>query len=161
MCLERRLIVVRGESRSRRANDRAIRTNKGRRDRRFPIHPTLLDALIAKKRKGATGHVFAAAKGGTLHDGNLRKILVEQVLQPLSEKFPTPSGEIGFADGRLHSFRHYFCSWCSNSGVTEQAVKDWLGHRDSTMVRHYYHLHDREAQQQMLKLGSLPGLDAS
>ena len=29
---------------------------------------------------------------------------------------------------------------------------EWLGHRDSRMVRHYYHLHDEEAQRQMNRL---------
>ena len=28
----------------------------------------------------------------------------------------------------------------------------WLGHRDSAMVRHYYHLHDDEAQRQMQRI---------
>jgi integrase len=28
----------------------------------------------------------------------------------------------------------------------------WLGHADSKMVRHYYHLHDDEAQRQMKRL---------
>lgn len=28
----------------------------------------------------------------------------------------------------------------------------WLGHRNSRMVKHYYHLHDEEAQRQMKKL---------
>jgi hypothetical protein len=31
-------------------------------------------------------------------------------------------------------------------------VMRWLGHRDSAMVRHYYHLHDDEAQRQMKRL---------
>jgi hypothetical protein len=31
----------------------------------------------------------------------------------------------------------------------------WLGHRDSQMVRHYYHLHDDEAQRQMKRLNFL------
>ncbi|MBA4106227.1 MAG: hypothetical protein C0485_10755 [Pirellula sp.] len=157
----RRHLVIRDESRSRHANVRAIRTKKGRRDRRIPIHATFCNVLDAKCVKGATGRVFAAAKGGELHDGNMRKILVEQVLTPLAKDFPAPPDGPGFINGRLHSFRHYFCSWCANSSVSLQAAMDWLGHRDSRMVRHYYHLHDREAQQQMQKLGSIPGLNAT
>ena len=78
-----------------------------------------------------------------------RRTLIKEVLTPLSERFPTPEGGTGFGDGRLHSFRHYFCSTCANTGVPEQVVMQWLGHRDSQMVRHYYHLHDDEAQRQM------------
>jgi integrase len=39
--------------------------------------------------------------------------------------------------------------------VPEQVVMTWLGHRDSQMVRHYYHLHDDEAQRQMKRLNFL------
>ncbi|MBL9163312.1 MAG: tyrosine-type recombinase/integrase [Planctomycetaceae bacterium] len=159
--MERKLVVIKDESRRSHIQGRTLRTNKGRRDRRFPIHPTLYEMLLRHSKKGIFGRVFKAAKGGALHDGNLRKIFVEQVLAPLAGRFPTPPGEIGFANGRLHSFRHYFCSWCANRSVPEQAVMDWLGHRDSAMVRHYYHLHDPQAQQQMLKLGTIPGLDVT
>jgi integrase len=70
----------------------------------------------------------------------------------LAEQFPQADDALGFRDGRRHSFRHYFCSKCWNEGVPEQIVMAWLGHRDSAMVRHYYHLHDGEAQRQMERL---------
>jgi integrase len=85
----------------------------------------------------------------------VRQVLVRDVLTPLREQFMTEGGPAGFAAGRLHSFRHYFCSTCANSGVPEQVVMEWLGHRESAMVRHYYHLHDDEAQRQMKRLNSL------
>ena len=37
-------------------------------------------------------------------------------------------------------------------GVPEQTVMNWLGHRNSAMVRHYYHLHDDEACRHMQRL---------
>jgi len=49
---------------------------------------------------------------------------------------------IGFKDGYVHSFRHFFCSQCANSGVPEQMLMSWLGHRSSRMIRRYYHTHD-------------------
>ena len=73
-------------------------------------------------------------------------------LKPLAKQFPTPQGEIGFKDGRLHSFRHSFCSVCANTGVPEPVVMRWLGHQDSKMVEHYYHLYDDEAQRQMQRI---------
>jgi len=57
--------------------------------------------------------------------------------------------EIGFSDGRLHSFRHYFCSMCANNNVPEQLLMNWLGHRQSAMVKHYYHVDHQEAARQM------------
>ena len=47
--------------------------------------------------------------------------------------------------GGLHSFRHYSCSVSANSGVPELVVMRWLGHRNSDMVKRYYHLHDQDA----------------
>jgi hypothetical protein len=32
---------------------------------------------------------------------------------------------------------------------------DWLGHQDSAMVRHYFHLNDAESRQQMERLKPL------
>lgn len=59
--------------------------------------------------------------------------------------------------GRLHSFRHYFCSTFAISGVPERMVMDWLGHADSEMIRHYYRLHDEDAKQRMNGLDFLGG----
>jgi integrase len=39
--------------------------------------------------------------------------------------------------------------------VPEQIVMAWLGHRDSAMVKHYYHLHDEEVQRQTKRLNFL------
>jgi integrase len=99
--------------------------------------------------------VFHGPRGGRLKPDTVRNVLIEKVLQPLTSKIPTPDAVKGFRDGRLHSFRHYFCSRCADSGVPELMVMEWLGHADSTMVRHYYHLNDEEAQRQMQRLNLL------
>jgi len=78
---------------------------------------------------------------------NRDKIFVREVLEPLSKRFPGEPGVPSFRDGRLHSFRHSFCSACANSGqVPEQLLMAGLGHQDSAMVRHFYHLHDGESR---------------
>lgn len=100
------------------------------------------------------GLIFHGPRGGLLKPDVVRTILIRDVLTPLAKRFPTPAGEIGFRDGRLHSFRHYFCA---NSGVPEQVVMEWLGHSHSAMVRHYYHLHNDEAQRQMKRLNFVQG----
>ncbi len=68
-------------------------------------------------------------------------MLINQVIEPLLGRFPSVEGEQGFADGRLHSFRHYFASMCA---LNPQLTMHWLGHQDSAMVRHYFHLHAAE-----------------
>ena len=75
----------------------------------------------------------------------------------LTGKFAALHGQRGFQNGRLHSFRHAFCSTCANSGVPERMVMEWLGHADSEMVRWYYHLHDDEARRRMADLDFLGG----
>ena len=75
--------------------------------------------------------------------------------------------ERGFKHGRLHSFRHYFASTCANN-VLIQMLMDWLGHRDSKMIRHY-HMHDDQARRTMNGIkflgecteGSTPANDAT
>ena len=39
----------------------------------------------------------------------------------------------------------------------QRVVMEWVGHADSAMVRHYFHLHDEEAQRRMNGLNLLGG----
>lgn len=128
---------------------------KSGRSRSFPIHPDLRAVLQKLPRLGV--HVFYGPRGGQLKPDTVRRILVHTVIMPLAKEFPIAERERGFEHGRLHSFRHYFCSTCSNSGVPERIVMDWLGHADSEMIRHYYHLHDEEAKRRMDSLDFLGG----
>jgi integrase len=127
------------------------RTTKSHRDRTLPIHVDLRRLLEAMKHH-ADGRVFHGPHGGKLKPDTVRTILVRDVLAPLAPQFPAPALGKGFGDGRVHSLRHYFCSISANSGVPEQVLMTWLGHRDSSMVHHYYHLHDDEARRQMARI---------
>ena len=137
------------------AEGRKRRELKSGRSRSFPIHPDLLDVLRGMPRVDA--YVFHGPRGGRLKPDTVRRILIREVIEPLTERFPSSTNEKGFRDARLHSFRHYFCSTCANSGVPERMVMEWLGHVDSEMVRHYYHLHDEEARRRMANLDFLGG----
>lgn len=137
------------------AGGRQRRELKSGRSRSFPIHPDLLGILQQQPR--LDDRVFHGPRLGRLKPDTVRRILVREVIEPLAKQFPITNGEKGFGDGRLHSFRHYFCSTCANSGVPERMVMEWLGHVDSEMVRHYYHLHDDEARRRMAALDFLGG----
>jgi integrase len=130
---------------------RKARIMKSKRSRSLPIHSEL-EALLRQVSRAADGYVFRAVRGGRIKPDRVREVLIRDVLKPLAKTFPTAEGEIGFVDGRLHSFRHYFCSLCANTGVPEQVLMTWLGHTNSRMIKRYYHLHNAEAQQQMQKL---------
>lgn len=71
------------------------------------------------------------------------------MLTPLAKRFPTPAGEVGSKDGRLHSCRHYFASRCAADGYAEQLVMTWLGHIDSKVTRRYFHQSTDTTQRHM------------
>ncbi len=134
-------------SQSRKARN-GVRTLKSGRNRSLPIHQELRNRLQTLPRH-PDGFVFHGPRGGRIKPDSLRNILVRDVLKPLAGRFPSSPGQVGFLDGRLHSFRHFFCSLCANRRVAQRIVMSWLGHSDSRMVAHYYHLHDDEARRQM------------
>jgi site-specific recombinase XerD len=127
------------------------RTTKSHHGRVLPIHPDL-QSRLENLTQHADGRVYHGPLGGRLKPDTVRTTLIREVLTPLAEQFPRVAGDKGFQDGRLHSLRHYFCSTSANSGVAEQVLMSWLGHRDSRMLRHYFHLHQDEAQRQMAKI---------
>ena len=76
------------------------------------------EILVRMKRPPhRDGRVFHGPSGGILKPDTVRNILEREVLVPLAKRFPAPPGGQGMADGRLHSFRHYFCSTSANAGV--------------------------------------------
>jgi integrase len=94
--------------------------------------------------------VFHGPAGGVLKPDTVRNILLRSVLKPLSKQFPKLAGEDNLAEGRLHSFRHYFTSAAASSGkVDAETLMTWLGHGDSKMVRHYFHVFEDRAAKQM------------
>jgi len=144
-----RIADERSSSRRQRAGN--ARTTKGRRSRVVPIHPRLKELLIQLERS-ADGRVFRDARGAPLNTDRVRREFIRHVIEPLKEDFPTPPGEIGFEDGRLHSFRHFFCSQCFLGGASEGEIREWLGHADSKMVEHYRHLRSEDSQRKMKQI---------
>lgn len=127
------------------------RTTKSSRGRYLPIRRELLEVLRSMPKEDK--YVFRGPRGGRLKADTVRNCLVRDVIEKLTKRFPKPfPGEKSFEDGRLHSFRHFFCSVCANTGVPERIVMEWLGHADSAMVRHYYHLKDEESRRKMDQL---------
>ena len=158
---ESNMITLKDESRSRPRKGREGRSIKNAESRSFPINKELLPVLESRRGGIPGSHVFTGPNGEVLKPDVVRRALISEVLNPLADRFPTADDEVGFRDGRLHSFRHHFCSMCSNQGTPEQMVMRWLGHKSSSMVKLYYHLHDDQAQRQMEKLDFIGGLGGS
>lgn len=149
--LKNRVLRLVDETASTRGNGKQARTTKSGRGRSLPIRDDLYEVFRGLPRS-SDGFVFHGPKRGRLKPDLARRRLISEVLEPLKKTFPTPEGERGFEHGRLHSFRHFFCSLCANGNIPEQTVMNWPGHRNSAMVRHYYHLHDDEARRHMRRL---------
>jgi integrase len=139
---------------SRKTKAGTARTTKGRRSRVIPIHPELAKLLLKMGRR-ADGRVFQAIKGGILRPDNARAIFIRDVVEALTERFPTPADEIGFAAVRFHSLRHYFCSQCFLGGASEGEIREWMGHRDSKIVELYRHLRREDATRKMRQIAFL------
>lgn len=153
--LERQVLHLRDTSRrSRRSTRQDARTTKSHRDRSLPIHSDLRAILIELPRH-VDGRVFHGPRGGKLKPDTVRNVLTRDVLAPLSEQFPPSISDKGIRAGRVHSFRHYFCSMSADSDVPEQMLMAWLGHQDSKMIRHYYHLRQEESRKQMARISFL------
>jgi integrase len=131
-----------------------IRTTKGKRSRRIPIHSNLRPVL---QKLVHSGHrrVFTNSRGRELKADVVRNILIRDVLNPLKSKFPTSPGEIRFEHGRLHSFRHFFVSQAFLGGASEGEIREWVGHRDSRIVERYRHLRSEDARRKMDQLNLL------
>ena len=74
---------------------------------------------------------------------------IDHIIKPLTTEFPTPKGELGFKDGRFHSFRHFFVSECFDAGIPECDIKDWVGHSESKIVALYCHIRSESAKAKM------------
>lgn len=140
--------------RSRKSKRHEARSTKSHRDRTLPIHGELRP-ILERLSHLPDGRVFHGPLGGKIKPDTVRNVLTREVLTPLAETFPAVADAPGISAGRLHSFRHFFCSMSANNGVPEQMLMAFLGHRDSEMIRHYYHMQQDEARKQMNKLPSL------
>jgi integrase len=101
------------------------------------------------------GRVLTEPDGGKLKPDTIRIALRRDVLNVLAARFPKHGADKGLIDGRLHSFRHFFCSHCFRCGILEADIKLWLGHTDSKMVSHYRHLAKGEHRKAMEKVRSV------
>jgi integrase len=145
------VVTVADERASPRRTTRPGRTTKGRRSRHIPLHPEL-QRVLAPAKRAKDGYVFRAVRGGRLRPNNVLADFKKKIIKPLAKNFPTCDGDIGFEQGTLHSFRHYFCTQTTIGRAAEGEIKAWLGHADSKMVDHYRHLRVEDGQRRMSQI---------
>jgi integrase len=126
------------------------RTTKSRCTRLVHLHPYL--RLMLERLQRYHAHVLFDDQKRQLDSAYVRRRFSKDVITPLASKFSKPGDNTGFTRGRLHSFRHYFISFCIKNGTPENIVMKWVGHANSDMVRHYFQIHNEDAKTFMEKL---------
>ncbi|QDT36854.1 Tn916 familye transposase [Stratiformator vulcanicus] len=147
--LQRNLIRVVSETGN--SGDSSTRRTKNGKSREVPIHPELRP-ILERLRTDSPGYVFRTASGHKLRPDRLREQFVAKALRPILDEFPD---DRLLAKGRLHSFRHHFCSEAIRQGVSQQTAMSWMGHHDPAMTQHYFHLHHKDAAREISKLEPL------
>ena len=145
-------------SRPRRKQTGQERRTKGKRGRALPMHPAFSDVL-AELPRYRDGLIFRGQQGGKLSDRRVLEALQGRVIEPLKQEFPTPDGEVGFADGTVHGLRHYFCSEAYRNGAKDAELLEWLGHRDSEIMKLYRHVRREDSHRRMEQINFLGGDD--
>ncbi len=102
------------------------------------MHGVLLDFL--RQHRKSSGFVLRGDRGNQLNYNHVLKAFTKHIITTLDAEFPTPDGEMGFKDGRLHSFRHFFVSECFAAGIPEGDIRMWVGHSDSKILALYRHI---------------------
>jgi len=77
--------------------------------------------------------------------------------KPVSDKkllryLKTLCTQCGFENPRqykLHTFRHFFASYCAQQNLSYKYVLEWMGHSSSAILDLYFTMNDRHAQAAM------------
>lgn len=147
-------------SHKRKALGLEVRRTKGKRSRMVPIDASLR-SVIERQPPSTDGLLFHDAVGNRLRVDSVRNVFIREVIKPLTTRYPTTQGEVGFEHGRLHGFRHFFVSQAFLNGANEGEIKDWVGHRDSRVVELYRHLGQDDSRRKFERLDILGFEDGS
>jgi integrase len=144
------VIQLRDESASTTGRKETGRTTKNGQSRSLPVNPALVGYLKAH-RGAARSPVFKSATGKTVDDDKVRKALNAVTRHLTGTGNPTLSEDLHHLSP--HGLRHFFISQAASSKDTSESVlMRWVGHADSKLLRHYFHLSDRRAVELMSKL---------
>ncbi|XAM01582.1 site-specific integrase [Phycisphaeraceae bacterium D3-23] len=115
---------------------------KNKTSRLVPVHPDLKKVLVEMPRKGE--RVF--------YDRILMKPLSQKKLLREIKALCERCGFENSQQYKLHSFRHFFCSWAARQNLSYKYVLGWLGHSDSRIVDLYFTMFDDASHAAMSSL---------
>ena len=146
--LHNNVITVADERASRRKRlAGTMRTTKGKRSRKIPIHPRL---------RGSGDHHTRDGRAGLSRRARRPTPSPERADGVHSRRDRTARREVpdtGWGD-RLRTrqgaqLQALFCQSSLPGGASEGEIREWVGHADSKMVEHYRHLGRKDAVRRM------------
>jgi len=108
---------------------------KNKEDRFIPIHYTKLKPILQTLPR-KSDLVFNMPNGKPVSDKKLRAYLKNLCRQ------------CGFTKPwqyKLHTFRHFFASYCAQQNLSYKYVLEWMGHSSSAVLDMYFTMNDRQA----------------
>jgi integrase len=118
------------------------RTTKDKEDRFIPIHfRKLRPVLQTLERKSEIAFLMP----------DNRLVSPKKLIAYLKDL----CGQYGFENPRqykLHTFRHFFTSYCAQQNLSYKYVLEWMGHSSSAILDIYFTMNDRQAQAAMNSL---------
>jgi site-specific recombinase XerD len=108
---------------------------KDKEDRFIPIHGRKLKPVL-QRLPSKSDFVFLMPNGRKVSPKKLRRYLKNLCKQ------------CGFQNPlqyKLHTFRHFFASYCAQQNLSYKYVLEWMGHSSSAILDMYFTMNDRHA----------------
>jgi hypothetical protein len=115
---------------------------KDKEDRFIPIHPRKLGPVLRTLPR-TSEQVFLMPGGRSICEKKLRRYL-KNVCEQCGLHNPQQY--------KLHTFRHFFASYCAQQNLSYKYVLEWRGHSSSAILDVYFTMNDRHAQAAMNSL---------
>jgi len=109
---------------------------KNKEDRFIPIHRKKLRPVLQSLPRESE-FVFLMPDGKAVSPKKLRRYLKRLCKECGFEK---PK------QYKLHTFRHFFASYCSQQNLSYKYILEWMGHSSSGILDIYFTMNDRQAQ---------------
>jgi len=108
---------------------------KDKEDRFIPVHAKKLKPILQSlPRKSEL--VFLMPNGKKVCDKKVRRYL---------KKLCRQCGFHNPTQYKLHTFRHFFASYCAQQNLSYKYILEWMGHSSSAILDMYFTMNDRQA----------------
>ena len=115
---------------------------KDKEDRFIPMHAGKLKPVLRSLSRQSE-QVFLMPDGRQVSPKKLRRYLKSLCKQC---GFENPK------QYKLHTFRHFFASYCAQQNLSYKYILEWMGHSSSAILDMYFTMNDRQAQRAMNSL---------